>query len=131
MIALVLSFAACRDGLEGGLRPFDSGRGPGNVDEQGLELDAGGAPGHTEKDTGVVSGPCGAATICGDCIYKIGCGWCPSSNSCIAGDQSGPSQGSCSGFSISSAVCGASSDDAGVESADGGDPRATCASGFR
>src|SRR5437762_13962441 len=92
------AFVSCTSADVPTARP-DAGRShpvmPTGPDGEGQRLDAG-----VRDGGGTVGGdPCRASLVCADCVLKYGCGWCPENGLCEAGNQNGPSSGSCQGFS--------------------------------
>lgn len=41
--------------------------------------------------------PCAGATACGACTLRDSCGWCASSSRCLQGDETGSTDGTCTG----------------------------------
>ncbi|MBI5489797.1 MAG: hypothetical protein HY905_20855, partial [Deltaproteobacteria bacterium] len=55
--------------------------------------------------------PCGDSAACDPCTGRASCGWCDDDASCRTGSISGPSTGSCTGWSWLASSCGGSTTD--------------------
>lgn len=64
------------------------------------------APDVPAVDMPMVTVNCGAVTACGTCTSLGPCGWCGLTNTCMAGNATGPSAGSCAvGWTMTATTC--------------------------